>query len=541
MIIAKLKVDKAIVRLTLILILLTIFLVLCLLSIRWKTLTYDEPGHYRYGTNILELDSGRFDDSKMPFSALNAAPRKISGILPEGSFKNFLSKVQTGRIVTILFSLATSLVVFTWSRALYGFIPGLFSLVLYIFDPNIIAHSRLITTDIFVTGMITLSMFLLWKFTRERNWKNTILSAMAIGVSQLAKYTSLFLYPLSFGVLLIRGFPYWKKLVVTKNRRDFLSSIKTGLLYSIVFIAISVLIINAGFLFNKPFVPLGRGDFYSDVFQSLQSKLSQFKEVPIPLPWPFMSGLDLVSYGERTGEGYGRIYLLEELRSGEGFSGYYLLAYLFKVPIATQIIVILAVVVFIIGRNKRQFLENELFLVGPIVFFSIYFNFYFRAQIGIRFILVIFPFLYIFCGSLLKNWQPLNSWKRSVVGLLLIYLIGSVLSYFPHYIPYFNELVWDRRLSYKVLADSNLDWGQGEYYLTQYLDLHPYAQFEPSKPVYGEVVVSANRLVGVLGDPERFKWLRDHFEPDETIAYSYLVYKITAEELEKARSDCECF
>jgi hypothetical protein len=27
-------------------------------------------------------------------------------------------------------------------------------------------------------------------------------------------------------------------------------------------------------------------------------------------------------------------------------------------------------------------------------------------------------------------------------------------------IPYMNEWVRDRRLSYKILADSNLDWGQ---------------------------------------------------------------------------------
>ena len=30
----------------------------------------------------------------------------------------------------------------------------------------------------------------------------------------------------------------------------------------------------------------------------------------------------------------------------------------------------------------------------------------------------------------------------------------------PH-IPYFNELLTDRKMAYHLLADSNLDWGQG--------------------------------------------------------------------------------
>ena len=37
-----------------------------------KSLMADEAKHYKYGMNILNGDSDRFDDSKMPVSALNA-------------------------------------------------------------------------------------------------------------------------------------------------------------------------------------------------------------------------------------------------------------------------------------------------------------------------------------------------------------------------------------------------------------------------------------------------------------------------------------
>ncbi len=56
---------------------LALIIVLNVVGLSHKQLTYDEGNHYRYGQNILNLDSTRFDDSKMPFSALNALPSKI--------------------------------------------------------------------------------------------------------------------------------------------------------------------------------------------------------------------------------------------------------------------------------------------------------------------------------------------------------------------------------------------------------------------------------------------------------------------------------
>ena len=44
--------------------------------------------------------------------------------------------------------------------------------------------------------------------------------------------------------------------------------------------------------------------------------------------------------------------------------------------------------------------------------------------------------------------------------------------------------------------------------------------------------MTANWLVGVFA-PEKFRWLRENFEPDGHIAYSYLVYRITPQDLER--------
>src|SRR5690242_6947689 len=115
------------------------FLLISLFSVLNKSLTYDEPYHYQYGMNILNGDSSRFDDSKMPFSAWNAVPAKVASYLPDGRLKTELQKMVTARFMTILFSLAVAYIVFHWSCKLYGLLSAFVSLGLYIFDPNIIA------------------------------------------------------------------------------------------------------------------------------------------------------------------------------------------------------------------------------------------------------------------------------------------------------------------------------------------------------------------------------------------------------------------
>ena len=158
-------------------------------------------------------------------------------------------------------------------------------------------------------------------------------------------------------------------------------------------------------------------------------------------------------------------------------------------------------------------------------------NVFNRAQIGIRYFLIIFPLVYILAGSLIAGQEPLS--RRARVGLItaLGAVVVSMLSYYPHFLAYFNELVPDRTQAYRILADSNLDWGQYGNYLEEYRAREPGSVFEPDKPVAGTILVRANMLVGILGDPNRYRWLREHFRPVGHIAHGILVYRVTPEEL----------
>jgi hypothetical protein len=289
--------------------------------------------------------------------------------------------------------------------------------------------------------------------------------------------------------------------------------------------------INAGYFFNRTLTPLHEYHFQSELFQSIQSSFSSARFIRVPLPYPYVEGLDLMSFQERTGFGYGRVYLLGQL-SREGFLGYYLFAFLFKVPLAIQVLCFLAALSCVARWKSGRFWRAELFILGPLLFFTVYLNLFNRAQNGIRFLLIIFPCILVFCGSLIAGWSSVTRSRKLGILVLGLYLVASVLSYFPHYIPYVNELVYDRRSAYKVLADSNIDWGQGGGRLAQYLKQHPTAKVHPEKPAAGRIVVDVNHLTGTIGDPERYAWLRDNFFPSATIAHAYLVYDISAKEVE---------
>ena len=513
-------------------ILLLFFLAINVGSIQNKSYTADEFRHYRYGMNMLELNSSRFDDSKMPFSALNAIPKKIASLISNQYLNPRLADPLTGRIFTILFSMVIAYFVYCWARSLYGALAGFFAILLYILDPNIIAHSRLITTDIYAVGMILLTLYTFWLFCNNKNWKSLLFSAVMLGLCQLAKYTGAYLYLILLSIALIRVFPAWATSFRRKQYLNVWKDLKSGVKYVLIFLTISMVIINLGFLFNRTFTPLEDYSFRSELFQSIQAKLSKVGFMPVPVPYPYLEGLDWVKQRERTGAGYGNIYLFGEVREGEGFNGYFIYASLLKVPISTQVFIMLAFVLYLLGRKEFNFIKNEIFLLAPVIFFFIYFNFFFRTQIGIRFYLIIFPFIYIFCGGLIRRWISMRKGRQVFIVGLLVYLGASVLFAYPNYISYFNELVWDPRNAYKYLIDSNLDWKQAERQLNYYLKTHPTAQFQPEQPTFGTIVVSPNDLAG-MWYVEEFQWLRDNFYPQATIEDVYLIYEISEAEFEE--------
>ncbi|MCP4421947.1 MAG: glycosyltransferase family 39 protein, partial [Chloroflexi bacterium] len=93
------------------------------------------------------------------------------------------------------------------------------ALALVAFDPNLLAHMRLTTTDFGLTAVSFLAGFLLWMFWQRPSWSRAIYAGIAFGLLQNTKFTAGLFVPL-FAVVIILYSLHWIWTINRKERED---------------------------------------------------------------------------------------------------------------------------------------------------------------------------------------------------------------------------------------------------------------------------------------------------------------------------------
>jgi hypothetical protein len=210
------------------------------------------------------------------------------------------------------------------------------------------------------------------------------------------------------------------------------------------------------------------------------------------------------------------------------FKSYYAVVWFYKEPIALQILFLWGL--FWVVRNRRlgDLITGEglLLLASGILVVSL--SFFNKAQIGIRHILPALAVETIIGGAVFSNFSRKSRPQKVVLGILVLWLAGSVASYYPQMIPYMNEWVHDRRYAYKILADSNLDWGQDDAIVHAFLEKNPDVVLDPAKHVAGRILVRANRLTGIDRWTTSAAYLDKQYRPVATVGYAHLLFEVPA-------------
>jgi hypothetical protein len=524
---------------TVVLLLLGAFAILCMHGLVWDSPTVDEFAHLPAG--YFYLKTGDFDlAARNPPLVKVLAALPLLGLQPEiNTVKpahesawypwvlgtDFMERNRAiytrlfllGRLPIVLLGLLMGVLVHRWARELYGDAGGLLALTFFAFCPTLIGHAHLVTTDVGAATFVLLAAYLFQRWALDPTPARLVASGLGLGLAELAKPTAVLLYPI-FGVLLIWGL----------FRGDRFPLRRFAALATIF--VLSVVVLNAGYLFQGTGRAVVTFDFHSHFMKRIAGILPA--RFPMPLPAPYLEGFDGVRLDAERGEFPN--YLFGHW-SREGTPGYFLIALFFKTPLPFLAACLIAPFVRLPEKPR-----GEIFVIVPLAVLLLSYSVLAdRVNYGIRHILPVFPFLFLFAGRLgpffAARSRPLRIAALTVLGL---YPISALLAT-PNTVDYFNLLAGGR--GDRILLDSNIDWGQGLKRVKAYMDREGLDRIDlayfghvdpalygihwdfpdPNRP--GPVAVSANFLHGyayltyaggrmVPVRPDAFRWLEKYPE-----------------------------
>ncbi len=480
-----------------------------------KSPTYDESHHSTAAHYYLKTGNYTFDVEHTPLKTVAALPFLYRNLSTPRCFMcvdsygdQYENALFYSRIIIIAFSLLLGFFVYLWAKKLFGLEAGMLALFFYTFEPNIIAHSALFTSDLLATAFIFISSYYFWAFLSNSKWKNVLVFGLAFGLALISKFSALLLFPIYAAVFLIYA----------ALRRERIAPFIPKFFAALV---ISLFTINASYLFSGTFTKLG--DYNFNVLNTLKNEYTSW--VPVPLPRYYLEGMEVARWHSEGGHFGWYAFLMGEY-SKMGWWYYFIVAFLIKTPVTTLLMLSLFLAVFFANRLYKN--PSYYFLLVPIAAFVIAISFFNHVNIGLRYILPVYPFIFVAIGSLYSFFSK-SSFRMNILIFLLVFYLLSSLSIFPHYLAYFNELVGGPENGHKYLIDSNLDWGQDDKLIEEYAKTHAIIKNPGCSPVKGLIAVNANSLRGIFDDYgiNCYRWLRENYEPVDYVGYSWLVYNIT--------------
>ncbi|HET6977096.1 MAG TPA: glycosyltransferase family 39 protein, partial [Pyrinomonadaceae bacterium] len=452
------------------------------LSVRRESQTWDEGNHIFTGYRSWTHGDYGLNPEHPPLVKLFVtipllwsqpkSPTLEERFFKEDAFlrgKEFLYQNDAGKILArtrtgaAILTLITALVVFFGTREMFGTGAAFIALTLLTFDPNLLAHGALITTDVGLACFMFLSVYLFYRFVKSPSALRLIATGLSVGLVLAVKHTGLLVLPILCLLVLceiVRNF-------LAVNRQEFgRQALRIiGSLALIILIGWIVLWSTyrfrydarpSGLQLNPPLVEYVKG-------------LEPYEAWPISvmarfhiLPESYLYGLADV----KLTANYYTSYLLGKVYA-HGVWFYFPVAFLIKSTIGVLLLLLLSLGVVATRRLNRW--REIVFLLVPVIFYLIV-ALTVGMNIGVRHILVVYVFLYVLIGG--AAWALIErsrKWAYAVAVLLLVHA-GSALLAFPNYIAYANELWGGPSQTYKYLTDSNSDWGQQLKSVKQYLD-----------------------------------------------------------------------
>jgi hypothetical protein len=361
------------------------------------------------------------------------------------------------RAAMVLPALALGALIFGYARRLFGPRAALLAAALYSLEPTVLAHGRVVHTDL-PAALAYLGCFAaLDAYWRAPGPRRAGLLGLATGAALVTKFSLLVLLP---ALAVALGIALW--LAPRRALR------RPALAGHAVLVALLVLgCVNAAYGFRN--VPLDEADVRWIASQSgrhADAVLGAHRLLSRVVPTDFLYGLFVLYRHNVEAQ---PAALLGQQRA-MGFWYYFPVAFALKTSLPFLLLTLAA-----LGWAARRFVRGRdgrfLAVLVPIALYTAL-AMTSRINIGVRHFLPTVPFLCILGGAALDRLLSSRGSRGALAGMavagMLAWAGGAAARAYPDYMSAMNELA-RRHPRWWYLSDSNVEWGDDVGDLARYL------------------------------------------------------------------------
>jgi hypothetical protein len=371
------------------------------------------------------------------------------------------------RVMMIVLTLGLGALIFYCGRKLFGAAAAVIAVAVFTLEPTVLAHGHVVHTDVASAFAYLLFFVALHAYAGAHTLRRALRLALATSIAVLTKFSLLVVVP----VLAVAGI--W--LLVRSARRDKMRIA----IHAAVIALFAVLAVNAAYRFQHP--ALEASDVHWVELKSTASFAAITTGIRIAskiVPTYYLFG----AYNIGIHNEYGHQASLLGMYSERGWWYYFPIALVLKTTIPFLLISVAALTWAVWRATKHR--ETRLwFCLAPLAVYAVL-AMSSHINIGIRHFLPAYPFLFILAGGWLARLLSSERKALSVVLVTIIFgwMVFEAARTFPDYMPYMNQFA-SSRPHWWYLSDSNIEWGEDDKQLADYLRAR--AQTQVSAAVLG--------------------------------------------------------
>jgi len=398
------------------------------------------------------------------------------------------------RCMNVLLSVGLGLLIYAWSRRLFGAGGGMLSLLCYTMNPTVLANGSLATSDMAAALFFTASIGCLWKMFHKISLGSVVCTWLALAGLFLSKMSAGLIIPM--GVLLLVLRLIGQRPLLVKWKKEISIDrwyAQAGVIFGVMILQIVLVFVTIwafyGFRYSAFHEPVtGKERFYYYHWdemlpdKSAPAQAVKFAKDHHLLPEAYLYGA-LYAYQRAQS----RSAFLNGEYSNTGWWYFFPYTFLVKTPLALFPMLLLA------GAGAfwswRQVPPNQwrtifrlawqaFYMTAPLWILLVFYwttAIHSKLNIGHRHILPTYPAMFILTGAV-AHWfyqRGRLGWIMSLCVLAcMLSMARECYAIYPHYLAYFNSIAGGPSNGYRHLVDSSLDWGQDLPGLKRWLKEH---------------------------------------------------------------------